>query len=222
LESGASSYHAIDYFPVLNAPISFYENLKKDLKEPQALIAAGQIINSLSKKIPIEYPIISYRILGIENIIDKKNLNTNTGEIRSINKYDLIFSKDVLEHIDDLNLAFREMYKCLEINGTMIHKIDFQTHTSFIQEKDRLNFLRYSDYVYNKFVKFKGGPNRLRMPELIFLAKTVGFKIKKIHIDKKMTKNELASVRGYLNKNYKNLANNHLIPLSAWIMFEKI
>lgn len=222
LEAGASSYHAIDYFPVLSAPISFYENLKKDLKRPPALTAVNQIITSLVKKLPIEYPMISYQVLGIEDITRKKSLNADSKTSENFDKYDFIFSKDVLEHIDDLDAAFKAMHGCLKANGIMIHKIDFQTHTSFIQEKDRLNFLRYSDYIYNKFVKFKGGPNRLRLPELISLAETAGFKINKIKIDKKMAETELVNVRGYLGENYNNLADNYLFPLSAWVMFERI
>jgi len=207
LELGAQSYSAIDYFPVLSAPLSFYENLKKDLRTPKALKAVDQIAASLSENKPIDYPEINYQILGIERLSETKN------------KYDLIFSKDVLEHVDDLNAAFRAMRTSLVSGGRMIHKIDFQTHTSFIQDKDRLNFLRYSDYIYNKFVKFKGGPNRLRLPEVIALAKANGFEIEKVLIDKQMEAGELKQSKGFLSEYYRNLDDNSLLPLSAWIIF---
>jgi len=207
LELGAQSYSAIDYFPVLSAPRSFYENLKKDLRAPKALKAVDQIAASLSENKPIDYSEINYQILGIEELAATKN------------KYDFIFSKDVLEHVDDLNAAFRAMRASLVPGGRMIHKIDFQTHTSFIQDKDRLNFLRYSDYIYNTFVKFKGGPNRLRLPEVIALAKANGFEIEKVQIDKQMEAGELKQFKGFLSKYYRNLDDNSLLPLSAWIIF---
>ncbi|MEI6529062.1 MAG: methyltransferase domain-containing protein [Candidatus Falkowbacteria bacterium] len=158
LESGASSYSAIDYFPVLSAPVSFYEKIKNDLKAPIALKAVDSVINSLSKSEAINSSDFSYKIRGIEDLKDEEV------------KYDIIFSKDVLEHVDDLDASFVAMRKSLASGGMMIHKIDFQTHTSFIQDKDRLNFLRYSENIYKKFVKFRGGPNRLRLPELISIA----------------------------------------------------
>jgi len=207
LESGAQSYSAIDYFPVLSAPLSFYENLKKDLRAPQALRAVDQVCSSLSENKPINSPEIKYQILGIEKLDETEN------------KYDFIFSKDVLEHVDDLNSAFRAMRSSLASGGRMIHKIDFQTHTSFIQDKDRLNFLRYSDYIYNRFVKFRGGPNRLRLPEVIALAKANGFEVETIRIDKQMEVNELKQSKRFLSEYYRNLDDNSLLPLSAWIIF---
>ena len=207
LESGAESYSAIDYFPVLSAPLSFYENLKKDLRAPKALRAVENILSSLPADKPIDSPEINYQILGIEKLLETKN------------KYDLIFSKDVLEHVDDLNSAFRAMRASLIAGGRMIHKIDFQTHTSFIQDKDRLNFLRYNNYIYNNFVKFKGGPNRLRLPEVISLAKANGFEIEKIQIDKQMEADELKKSKRFLSEYYRNLDDSSLLPLSAWIIF---
>lgn len=207
LEAGAKSYSAIDYFPVLSAPVSFYEKIKNELKTPIALKAVDSIINSLSKSEAIESPEFSYKIRGIEELTDEPA------------KYDIIISKDVLEHVDDLDSSFAAMRKSLIPGGIMIHKIDFQTHTSFIQDTDRLNFLRYSENIYTKYVKFKGGPNRLRLPELIALAQKNGFTIEKMNIDKKMGLSELALVKPYLSKYYKKMSDDSLIPLSVWIIF---
>lgn len=207
LEAGAKSYSAIDYFPVLSAPVSFYEKIKNELKTPIALKAVDSIINSLSKSEAIESPEFSYKIRGIEELTDEPA------------KYDIIISKDVLEHVDDLDSSFAAMRKSLIPGGIMIHKIDFQTHTSFIQDTDRLNFLRYSENIYTKYVKFKGGPNRLRLPELIALAQKNGFTIEKMNIDKKMGLSELALVKPYLSEYYKKMSDDSLIPLSVWIIF---
>lgn len=207
LEAGAKSYSAIDYFPVLSAPVLFYEKIKNDLKTPIALKAVNHLINSLSKSEAIDSFEFSYKIRGIEELTNEPA------------KYDIIISKDVLEHVEDLNASFAAMRKSLVPGGIMIHKIDFQTHTSFIQDKDRLNFLRYSENIYTKFVKFKGGPNRLRLPELVILAQKNGFKIEKMHIDKEMGISELAQVKKYLSEYYRKMPDNSLIPLSAWIIF---
>lgn len=207
LEAGAKSYSAIDYFPVLSAPISFYEKIRNDLNTPIALKAVNQLINSLSKSEAIDSPEFSYKIRGIEELTSEPA------------KYDIIISKDVLEHVDDLNASFAAMRKSLIPGGVMIHKIDFQTHTSFIQEKDRLNFLRYSENIYNKFVKFKGGPNRLRLPELVAITQKNNFAIEKMYIDKEMGVSELARVKQYLSQYYKKMSDDALIPLSVWIIF---
>jgi len=207
LENGASSYQAIDYFPVLSAPPFFYKKISETLTNPVAIKAAQELSSSLPNSQEINVSNLSYKILGIEKL----------GSLQE--KYDIIFSKDVLEHIDDLDSAFKAMKQSLTPNGYMIHKVDFQTHTSFIQETDRLNFLRYSENIYKKFVKFRGGPNRLRLPELIELAKASGFTIEKIYINKEMSESELAKIKPYLSQYYRNLPDSALSPLSAWIIF---
>ncbi len=207
LEKGAASYQAIDYFPVLSAPQYFYKKISETLGNPMALKAAQELSDLSPSTQEIKVSNLSYKILGLEKLSDTKE------------KYDIIFSKDVLEHVDDLDSAFKAMKQSLAPNGHMIHKIDFQTHTSFIQERDKLNFLRYSENVYKKFVKFRGGPNRLRLPELIELARANGFVIEKIYINKEMSASELAKIKPYLSQYYRNLPDNSLLPLSVWITF---
>lgn len=209
LEYGVASYQAIDYFPVLSAPQWFYQKMSETLSNPAAIKAASELSHHDSGAKEVNVTNLSYKILGIEKL----------GETHK--EYDLIFSKDVLEHVDDLNTAFEKMSQSLAPAGRMIHKIDFQTHTSFIQEADKLNFLRYSEYIYKKFVKFRGGPNRLRLPELLDIAKSKGFRIEKIYINKEMTPSELAEVKPYLSQYYKNFPESALMPLSAWVIFSK-
>lgn len=41
---------------------------------------------------------------------------------------DWIFSQAALEHIDDLEEAYKEFFRCLTKNGVMTHQIDYQCH----------------------------------------------------------------------------------------------
>lgn len=209
LENGALSYQSIDYFPVLTAPQWFYQRMSETLKSSLAIQNAHELSNCAPGAKEVSVSNLSYQILGIENLRKTQN------------QYDLIISKDVLEHVDNLSAAFKEMQIALAPGGRMIHKIDFQTHTSFIQETDKLNFLRYSEYTYKKFVKFRGGPNRLRLPEVLDLATSHGFKVQKIYINKEISAAELAEIKPYLSEYYKNLPESALMPLSAWIIFTK-
>ncbi len=211
LDGGAKYYQAIDFFPVLSSPPYFYANLRARLSSLPAQLATDQVIKAIKNKTPLETRQIGYKIISIT---DQSLVATEK------NKYDLIFSKDVLEHVSDLGAAFKNMRQLLRPGGRLIHKVDFGTHTSFIQDVDRLNFLRYSDSVYERFVKFNGGPNRLRLNKLIEIASKNGLEVEKIQIDKQMSPEELAACKDYLSKNYRNLPDKELIPLSAWIMFK--
>tara|TARA_R110002072_G_scaffold1598_8_gene13691 strand:- start:15940 stop:16710 length:771 start_codon:yes stop_codon:yes gene_type:complete len=56
--------------------------------------------------------------------------NTETVELGSV---DLIFSQAVLEHVDDLEVTYKAMFKWLSGGGFMSHQIDFKCHNTFPQ-----------------------------------------------------------------------------------------
>ena len=88
---------------------------------------------------------------------------------------DLIFSQAVLEHVDELTLAYDRMNKWLKPYGYMSHTIDFRCHRT---ARDWNGHWTYSDFVWKMI--------RGRLPYLINrapcsrhveLMKSAGFKI---------------------------------------------
>ena len=52
----------------------------------------------------------------------------NDENVLSSIKVDMIFSMDVLEHIDDLKATYESMHQLLSIGGLMSHEVDFKCH----------------------------------------------------------------------------------------------
>ena len=52
-------------------------------------------------------------------------MNTDKKDLKNI---DLIFSQAVMEHVDDIEFAYTEMFNWLRPGGVISHQVDFKTH----------------------------------------------------------------------------------------------
>jgi len=90
-----------------------------------------------------------------------ENAVTALGEER----FDLIVSRAVLEHVHDLETAFDSMDRLLKPGGTMIHKVDLDDHRLFTGGgQNPLTILTIGDRTYGWMGEESAGlPNRVRM-----------------------------------------------------------
>ena len=76
-------------------------------------------------------------------------------------RFDLIVSRAVLEHLYDLDAAFAAMDGLLRPGGTMLHKVDFRDHGMFTDGgMHPLTFLTVPDRLYSLMSRNSGRPNR--------------------------------------------------------------
>jgi ubiquinone/menaquinone biosynthesis C-methylase UbiE len=88
---------------------------------------------------------------------------------------DIIISISLLEHVYDLEKAFKEMKRVLKKDGHMFHSIDLRDHFFFDYP---LHFLRYSPWWWKNFcTKPETFTNRHRLPYYLDLIKEHGFEI---------------------------------------------
>ena len=77
-------------------------------------------------------------------------------------RFDLIVSRAVIEHLYDTDAAFDAMDTLLRPGGKMIHKVDFRDHGIFTRGGGHpLEFLTVSDPVFGLMSRHTGGPNRV-------------------------------------------------------------
>lgn len=129
---------------------------------------------------------------------------------------DMIFSQAVLEHVDDLNLAYERMYDWLKIGGVMSHEIDFKSHGSASEWNGHWT---YSDFIW-KVVKGKRPYliNRLPYSQHIKFMKEVGFKVvcdMTHQMPSKITRSDLAP-------RFKNMQTADLTTSVAFIQSSKL
>lgn len=76
-------------------------------------------------------------------------------------RFDVIVSRAVLEHLYDLDAAFAAMDGLLRPGGAMLHKVDFRDHGMFTDGgMHPLTFLTVPDRLYSLMSRNSGRPNR--------------------------------------------------------------
>lgn len=83
--------------------------------------------------------------------------------------YDIVISRAVLEHLGNLEMGWKNMVRCLRLDGEMWHKVDFRCHNLFGQIHP-LYFLTISDTLWNLISRPDPTMNRLRLPTYRELA----------------------------------------------------
>lgn len=116
------------------------------------------------------------------------------------NKFDLIISNAVLEHLDKNNIskAFKNMNLFLKQDGVMVHNIDLRDHFNM---NFPTNFYKYSDYEWTKLVyNTYFYTNRLRFSDYLGELKINNFEI--ISIKKNVRKDSTKQIT--IHPEFKN------------------
>lgn len=124
-------------------------------------------------------------------------------------KADIILSRAVLEHCNDLDKTFDNMKRNLSSDGVIIHKVDLTSHGTHYKEK--LDFLCYPEFLWKIMTCYKGYPNRKRRSFYLELLEKFGFRILYNESRYEFLKNDLNSLRDSLNKKFKYLSEDDLL-----------
>jgi SAM-dependent methyltransferase len=146
--TGASNYYAFDVLEhantkkneVINSELKQYFICHKDIPntERQKFTAPSLPIYSFTEALK-EYSKEYYE--SKSNEIRKALIKGNSNEVniqyivpwmnsdkKDLKNIDLIFSQAVMEHVDDIEYAYREMFNWLRPGGVISHQVDFKTH----------------------------------------------------------------------------------------------
>jgi SAM-dependent methyltransferase len=113
-----------------------------------------------------------------DNSIEKKFLDYISSELTESNltDIDIIYSNNVLEHIKNVELNIKSMWRILKPGGFLYHNIDLRDHYNF---NSPFLFYKYEDQIWQKYLTREGVSytNRLRYDDFIRLFKENGFEI---------------------------------------------
>lgn len=102
-------------------------------------------------------------------------LNTTQHDINGL---DLIFSQAVMEHVADIEFAYKEMYRWLRNGGVISHQVDFKTHE---MTKEWNGHWFIGDTMWEILSHGRKYPmNRLPLSVHVNMIKKAGFTIKHI------------------------------------------
>lgn len=135
------------------------------------------------------------------------------------NKVDLVISRAVLEHVNDLPATFRDMYAALKPGGISIHMVDLKSHG--LHRNNPLDFLTWPAWLWSLMYSAKGAPNRLRINAYREAAAQSGFSVISLNPVMLASPVDVQAIRPDLAKPFRKLSDEDLSWLAFWIICQK-
>ena len=135
------------------------------------------------------------------------------------NKIDFVYSRAVLEHVNDLEATFQDMKRAMKTDGVAIHLVDLKSHG--LHREYPLDFLVWPAWLWHIMYSCKGVPNRWRVNEYRRILKEQGFNVRMIEPSMLADQKEIDAVRPYLAPQFKDVIDEDLSWLGFWVIFGK-
>ena len=149
----------------------------------------------------------------IQYVVNKKGLSGFR------DKVDFVFSRAVLEHVNDISATIDDMGKALKKGGVTLNKVDLKSHG--LHRGNILEFLTWPPLLWNLMYSEKGTPNRWRLDEYKRILSHSSLKLIFIKCVETCSKDVIDEVRPFLSKQFKQLSDEDLSCLSFWFKAQK-
>ncbi len=156
-----------------------------------------------------------------KDIINKDIMYSSSldGTIELQDKVDLIISRAVLEHCNDLPKTFESMDRNLKSGGFIVHKVDLTSHSEHYQNE--FEFLCYSKLQWRMMTSFKGLPNRFRRNTYLELLDKYNFKLLYSKSVNDFSSDELSRAKDELSDEFRNLDEKDLFCSDFFFIAQK-
>ncbi len=131
------------------------------------------------------------------------------GEVFKKGKFDMIISNAVLEHVGDLERAFKSMSQIIKPGGTIVHEVDLACHNRFAGVHP-LAFLTFSNKRWERMGSNLGQPNRFRYSHYLTFLKNSGFSIESCEVVKRVSFSQIGTIRNSLDDKFANRSDDDL------------
>jgi SAM-dependent methyltransferase len=137
------------------------------------------------------------------------------------NRFDYLFSFDVMEHVEDLDGFYTACRRVLKPRGQMFHSIDFSGHSEFEDPVPPLDFQTYPDWLYYlMYPPFHRTTRRFVSHHRQAVA-GAGLVVDEIRVVRRADALYMASVRPRLRSRARSLPAEELSVLQAVIVSHK-
>ncbi|WFP51746.1 methyltransferase domain-containing protein [Methylomonas sp. EFPC3] len=133
--------------------------------------------------------------------------------------YDLIISRAVLEHVDDIDATFADIDAALKPDGKSIHKVDLKSHG--LDRYQAFDFLTWPRPLYRLMYSHKGFPNRWRANKYVEAAGKAGLEITQLAPIDQLGAEQIDRIMPKLASEFRSVSRDLFSWLSFWIILEK-
>ena len=141
---------------------------------------------------------------------------TRSGLVGRADIADIVISRAVLEHVDDLPATFDDMTAVLATEGVAVHKVDLKSHG--LHRRNRLDFLTWPETLWRLMYSHKGAPNRHRVDRYESEAGRAGLRLDALRPCELASQEEIDAVRPHLAQRFRDLSDDQLSWLSFWMV----
>lgn len=135
------------------------------------------------------------------------------------NAADLIISRAVLEHVNDLHATFADMHDALSDAGVAIHQVDLKSHG--LHRDNPLDFLTWPDYWWSWMYAHKGMPNRWRVNRYRETLSANSLRTTLLKPTVLADQRDIEEVRPYLAGPFRAVSDEDLSWLGFWLVCDK-
>lgn len=132
--------------------------------------------------------------------------------------YDLVISRAVLEHVDNLPATMLDVAQALKPEGVSIHEVDLRSHG--LDRYQAFDFLTWPQWMYRLMFGNKGFPNRWRLNVYRDLAERSGLRIKKLEPTARLAGEKVSLIEPFLPPNLRGVSRDELSWMGFWMMLE--
>jgi SAM-dependent methyltransferase len=132
---------------------------------------------------------------------------------------DFVFSRAVLEHVNDLEASFRDMLAALRPGALAIHQVDLRSHG--LHRHNPLDFLAWSPALWEAMFSAKGVPNRWRVDRYRDILGRLGVELRRLAPTLRAAPGDVAAVRPQLAEPFRGIDDEDLAWLGFWCIFAK-
>jgi len=206
---GVKAVHCVDKFPLSNMSnenVDVYVCLLNSLSKVQRKRAEAAFNEKENIRNGFKENCISYKV-------------TKNGLSEEINKYDLIVSRAVLEHVNNLKETMLDIKRSMKNSGISLHQVDLKSHG--LDRYIDFDFLTWPKFIYNLMYCHKGFPNRWRVNKYKELAESSKLNIKKLIHTGQLDPKSLNIVSRNISNEFKDISPQDLSWLGFWLHLEQ-
>ncbi len=137
----------------------------------------------------------------------------------AVGQYDLIVSRAVLEHVNDIGRTMRDIATALRPDGLSIHQVDLKSHG--LDRYQPFDFLTWPDSLYRAMYSHKGFPNRWRVDAYRAHATACGLRIRALEPTGQLSDEQVARIAPDVARPLRSVPRDELGWLGFWIMLER-
>lgn len=137
-----------------------------------------------------------------------------------VNSADVVISRAVLEHVNNIEATFDDMLKAMKPGALAIHQVDLKSHG--LHRSNPLDFLAYPSWLWSLMYSHKGVPNRWRIGRYREILSGLPLNILELSPTATYSSELVGAIHGKLAKPFSESPPSDLAWQGFWLKCTKI